>query len=449
MNINNAHKILFIGIGGIGMSALARYFNKKGVEVYGYDKTPSPITQQLCSEGIKVFFTESIQEIKAGTNLVIYTPAIAPSNKLLLEVTSKNIPLYKRSEILGLLSKQYKCIAIAGTHGKTSVTSLVAHILQSSGVAILAFIGGISLNYNSNLIYNENPEYIIVEADEYDRSFLHLHPDISLITAIAADHLDIYGTLEAVHEAFKAFANRNAPNGSVIIHQNLLNICCGDMSYGLHSGSRYFATNITIKNHRYEYKISTPQDILSTHSTIPGKHNIENSIAAVAIAKTIGISNKQILKALESYRGVQRRFEVVVSNNEHVYIDDYAHHPEEIEACISTVRELYPNSKITGVFQPHLYSRTRDLATEFAKAMSLLDQAVVLDIYPAREEPIEKVDASLIYDRITCDEKYMLRKNQLPEWVEKNKPNILITMGAGDIDRLVPQIKSILEKNND
>lgn len=446
MNIDNAHRILFIGIGGIGMSALARYFNKKGVEVYGYDKTQSPLTQQLCSEGINVFFTESIQHIKTGTDLVIYTPAIASSNKLLLEVNNKNIPIYKRSEILGLLSKKYKCIAIAGTHGKTSVTSLVSHIFQSSGVPILAFIGGISVNYNSNLIYNENPDYIIVEADEYDRSFLQLHPDISLITAISADHLDIYGTLEALHEAFNIFACRNASNGTVIINQKLLNICCGDMSYGLHSGSRYFATNITIKNHRYEYKISTPQDILSTHSTIPGRHNIENSVAAVAIAKTSGISNKHIIEALESYRGVRRRFEVVVSNEEHVYIDDYAHHPEELKACINTVRELYPNSKITGVFQPHLFSRTRDMAAEFAESMSLLDQAVVLDIYPAREEPIDNVDASLIYNLITCDEKYMIEKTQLTKWVENNKPKILITMGAGDIDRFVPQIKSILEK---
>lgn len=446
MTINNAHKILFIGIGGIGMSALARYFNKRGVEVYGYDKTPSPITQQLPNEGIKVFFTDSIQEIKKDTDLVIYTPAIATSNKLLLEVKSKNIPLYKRAQILGQLSKEYKCIAIAGTHGKTSVTSLISHILHSSGIPILAFIGGISKNYNSNLIYNENPEYMVVEADEYDRSFLQLHPNISLITAIAADHLDIYGTVEELHKAFNNFACRNAANGSVIVHQKLLTICCADMSYGLHSGSRYFASQIQIKNHRYEYKISTPQDILSTHSTVPGLHNIENSVAAVAIAKTIGISNKQIIKALESYTGVKRRFEIVVSNTEHIYIDDYAHHPEELEACISTVRELYPNSKITGVFQPHLYSRTRDMAAGFAKSMSLLDQAIVLDIYPAREEPIENVDSSLIYNLITCAEKHMIEKSQLLEWVQQNKPKILITMGAGDIDRLVPQLKEILEK---
>lgn len=446
MKTDQINKVIFIGIGGIGMSALARFYNYRGCTVYGYDKTPSALTDGLKKEGIEVFFDDEKSRVHEDTDLAIYTPAIPKGNGILNQVKDLGIPLFKRAAILGQLSKEYKCIAIAGTHGKTSITGLLAHIFKRSNVPVLAFIGGITTDYNTNIIYHADPKYLIVEADEYDRSFHHLHPNISLVSAIAPDHLDVYGDFNQLVEAFNAFIGLTAPNGKVIVHQGLLNMCCTDMSYGLHSGSSYFAHKIEVVDHKYEYNLTTPEIRVKIKSNVPGRHNIENAVAATAIAREAGISIKNIKEAIESYHGIRRRFEMVLEDENHIFIDDYAHHPEELEVCIHTARELYSEHKITGVFQPHLYSRTADHAEAFAKALNKLDEVILLDIYPAREEPIEGVTSELILKHITDAKACIIAYKDLTNYIKKIKPKVLITMGAGDIDRLVPHIKEILSK---
>jgi len=444
MKSDQINTVIFIGIGGIGMSALARYYKYRGCRVYGYDKTPSELTEQLQKEGIDVFFKDDSHFVSHDTDLAIYTPAIPAGNNVLNAVKSLNIPLYKRAAILGQLSKEHKCIAVAGTHGKTSITGLLAHIFKSADIPVLAFMGGISNNYNTNILYHEKPKYMIVEADEYDRSFHHLHSDITLVSAIAPDHLDIYGDFKNLVEAFNAFIGLTAPNGTVIVHQNLLNMCCTDISYGLHSGSSYFANDVSVSDNCYHYHITTPDNRVKITSKIPGRHNVENSVAAMAAAVEAGLSVQQVKKGIESYKGMHRRFEVVIQDEKHVFIDDYAHHPEELEVCIHTLKELYPDKKITGVFQPHLYSRTADHAIKFAEALSKLDECILLDIYPAREEPLPGVTSEIIKDKISDTIVSIIEYEKLTEYIKEKNPEVLVTMGAGDIDRLVPKIKKVL-----
>lgn len=446
MKTDQINKVIFIGIGGIGMSALARFYNYRGCSVYGYDKTPSALTAQLQKEGIEIFFEDEKSRVHEDTDLAIYTPAIPESNLVLNHIKDLGIPLFKRAAILGQLSKEYKCIAVAGTHGKTSITGLLAHIFKTANVPALAFIGGITTDYNTNIIYHDNPKYLIVEADEYDRSFHHLHPDISLVSAIAPDHLDIYGNFDKLVEAFNAFIGLTAPNGKVIVHQSLLSLCCTDMSYGLHSGSSYFGRKIEVTDHKYQYNLTTTEITVKIKSNVPGRHNVENAVAATAVAREAGISIGKIKEAIETYHGIRRRFEMVIEEENRVFIDDYAHHPEELEVCIHTTKELYTDKKITGVFQPHLYSRTADHAEAFAEALNKLDEVILLDIYPAREEPMEGVTSELILKNITDAKASIVAYNELTEYIKTINPEVLVTMGAGDIDRLVPQIKEILSK---
>ncbi|MDY0285612.1 MAG: UDP-N-acetylmuramate--L-alanine ligase [Bacteroidia bacterium] len=442
--MDKQQSIFFIGIGGIGMSALARYYHRQGVAVYGYDKTESPLTNALEAEGIHVHFTTDIQQLRTDTSLAVYTPAVPSDNPLFETIKNRGIRLIKRAELLGQISKKYKCIAIAGTHGKTSITGLTAHILHQANIPILAFIGGITVNYNSNLIADDQPKWMVVEADEYDRSFLFLNPDITLVSAMASDHMDIYGSKEAMVAAYNQFIGLTAANGKVIVHQNLLDRCCGDASYGLHSGSSFFARDITIQANKYHFQLVGPEISIKTYSRIPGKHNVENALAAMAIARYAGLSATQIQQGIESYRGIKRRFEVIVENNHHVFIDDYAHHPEEITACIQAVKELYPDKKITGIFQPHLFSRTAEHDSAFAESLSALDFCILMNIYPAREKPIPGISSKQILQKITHENKILLPDTDVVPFIAKMKPEILLTLGAGDIDRQIPALKKTI-----
>ncbi len=342
MRKTDRHKVLFIGIGGIGMSALARYYNRTGWEVYGYDKTPTALTAQLQKEGIRVFHKEEASLFENDTEKVIYTPAISTSNALLTYARERGLPLYKRAEILGILSKQYPCIAVAGTHGKTTISGLLSHIFHTAGIPILAFVGGITTNYHTNLIYHEKPQFMIVEADEYDRSFLQLHPNLSVISSIAPDHLNVYGNYEALQKAFTLFAQRT--QGTVVTQQQLLPVPWAHQSYGLEAGADYVAQEIRVVNHQYEYTLSTPKGSIVMQSQVPGRHNVENAVAAVAIAQQVGIPLQTVKKALASYRGIKRRYEFILQEAHRQFIDDYAHHPEEMEVTIRTTKELFPHT---------------------------------------------------------------------------------------------------------
>jgi UDP-N-acetylmuramate--alanine ligase len=456
MNFKNLHTIYFLGVGGIGMSAIARYFNSLDCKVIGYDKTKTVLTEKLESEGIDIHYDEdvdlipsAIKEQKEGT-LVVYTPAIPNDNKEFVFLNKKGVRLWKRSEVLGLISQNYFTIAVAGTHGKTTTSSIVAHILNECGVNCLAFLGGISLNFNSNLLLNDNPKVFVVEADEYDRSFLTLSPDIALITSIDADHLDIYGDKDSMKNAYSDFAGKIKENGRLISKQFILNELDlrSDLklsSYSISEDANTIAKDIRIENGNYIVDINS-DNIETSDVTIglPGIHNVENAIGAFAIAEKIGIDNVKIKAALETYKGVYRRFETHVKRNGLVYIDDYAHHPSELEMSIKSAKELYPGKKITGIFQPHLYSRTRDFVDGFAESLSLLDELILMDIYPARELPIEGVTSEIILNKVTIENKRIVAKDDLLEDLFHDELEVLLTLGAGDIDVFVPQIKEQL-----
>ncbi|MBL4593558.1 MAG: UDP-N-acetylmuramate--L-alanine ligase, partial [Flavobacteriales bacterium] len=408
MNIKNLHTVYFLGVGGIGMSAIARYFNSLDCKVLGYDKTKTVLTEQLESEGISIHYNEDIKQIpeavkqqEEGT-LVIYTPAIPKGNVEFQYLKEQGVKLYKRSEVLGLISENYFTIAIAGTHGKTTTSSIIAHILNECGINCIAFLGGISLNFNSNLLLNENPTTLVVEADEYDRSFLTLSPDIALITSIDADHLDVYGDKDEMKNAYSEFVGKIKREGELISKQGCLDVLdirsdIKTTSYSISGEASISASNVVIKEGSYYVDIDNKRYITKDIKIgLPGIHNVENAVGAFAIADKLGLDQYQIKEALGTYKGVQRRFETHIKTNDIVYIDDYAHHPAELEMCINSVKGLYPGKKITGIFQPHLYSRTRDFIDEFATSLSLLDELLLLDIYPARELPIEGVTSELV-----------------------------------------------------
>lgn len=458
--IEGVRLVYFLGVGGIGMSALARYFLAQGCQVYGYDKTKTELTEQLELEGIQIHYNEDVEFLKklfssserlgVGENLICYTPAIPKDNKELEFLQNNDFELLKRSQVLGLISQNYFTIAIAGTHGKTTTSSIVAHVINECLGNCIAFLGGISLNFNSNLLLSEDAKYLVVEADEYDRSFLTLSPDIALITSLDADHLDIYGDGNEMQEAYKAFVNKIKPGGSLITKNQYvdefksaegINIS----TYGLREKSATYATDLRIENGAFYADIESEAVTTSNVEIgLPGIHNVENAIGAFTIAKKIGIDSVQIKNALASYKGVKRRFEYHIKTDDLVYIDDYAHHPSELEVCIKSVKELYPNKKITGIFQPHLYTRTRDFADGFASSLSLLDELLLMDIYPARELPIEEVTSQIVLDKVTATSKQLVTKENLLDTVTQKDIEVLLTLGAGDIDVFIKPIKNLL-----
>lgn len=459
MNFSNINNVYFIGIGGIGMSALARYFNAMGKSVSGYDKTSTALTQELISEGIEIHFEDNIDLIAVNVlqqkeqTLVVYTPAVPSNHKELNYFIQNNFEIKKRAEVLGSITKASKTIAVAGTHGKTTTSSLVAHIFKSSNYDPTAFLGGITKNYNTNLLLSSNlgvnDSIVVVEADEYDRSFLTLFPEIAVITSADADHLDIYGDVSYVEESFSMFANQ--VSSKLILKKSIESKIKTNkqiISYSIDdSSANYFASNITISEGQYHYEIHTPKGVFKNMTLgLPGKHNVENAIAAVAIASEMGLKEEDIRTALESFKGVKRRFDYQIKTNDLVFIDDYAHHPEELKATIGSAKAMFPTKKITGIFQPHLYSRTRDFAKEFAASLDLLDECILMEIYPARELPIEGVNSKMLLELMTSTNKLVCSKTELILELNKRKIEVLLTMGAGDIDMLVEPIKNAISK---
>lgn len=447
MNLDNIHNVYFIGIGGIGMSALARYFHAKNKRVAGYDKTKTEITDALETLGIQVHFNDSVSNIPEpffnyDTTLVVYTPAIPKDNMEL--VYFKNQPgftVLKRSQILGIITENTFCLAVAGTHGKTTTTSILGHLLYECQVPVTAFLGGISENYNSNLILN-GTEVTVVEADEFDRSFLTLSPDIACITSMDADHLDIYGDAKELVKSFEGFSKRVKAQGKLFVKNGLP---IHGITYGIEDDSDYSIHNITIQNGMYVFDVKTPETTLENlQFNLPGRHNLSNALIALAMAVAYGCPHQQLAKALASYKGVKRRFSYHIQTDELVFIDDYAHHPEEINAVYQAVREMYPGKKVLAVFQPHLFSRTRDFADEFAKSLSQFDEVMLLDIYPARELPIEGVTSAWLLDKMETKNKQVINKTELVSKIKESQAQIVLTIGAGDIGEEVKHIKKAL-----
>ncbi len=458
MTLSTFKYIYFLGIGGIGMSALARWFGVNGYTVAGYDKTPTALTNALQAEGMAVHFADDVELIPAAfrenpaETLVIYTPAVPKNHTEYIYFTENDFTLQKRSQVLGLLAGQMTTIGVAGTHGKTTTSSMVAHILRDSGVNCAAFLGGITNNYGTNFLLNEPADDLksvvcVVEADEFDRSFLTLFPKYAIVTSTDADHLDIYGAHDAVLESFGKFVSQIDDSGVLFMKEGLSLIDKTKAEvrpYSLQSG-QYYSQNLRIEQATFVFDLVHPQGVIADITLlIPGFHNVENAVAAGAVALEVGVSPDAIRSALNTYRGVRRRFEYVLKTDEAVLIDDYAHHPAEVQAFLSSVKALYPDRELTAVFQPHLFTRTRDFADGFAESLSLADSVILLDIYPARELPIEGVTSELIFRGIQSKSKQKCTKAELPGVVREMKPSLLVTIGAGDIDQMVPVLKSVL-----
>jgi UDP-N-acetylmuramate--alanine ligase len=449
-DLKSIKRLFFLGIGGIGMSALARYFKSQGAEVSGYDKTPTHLTEELESEGIHVMFKDDVEKMPKELDLVVYTPAIPRDHKGFNFYKDNGYELRKRSEVLGIISADKFTIAVAGSHGKTTVSSMIAHILTESGFGCSAFLGGIAVNYNSNFLLGQG-DVVVIEADEFDRSFHRLSPDMAVITAVDTDHLDIYGSKEAIDEAFLEFANKISEEGFLVIKNgqtiNDRLPVLDKAFYSLHdTDADVYCSKYWVVDGGYLFNVSYyGTELKGFRLNIGGFHNIENAIAAITIALELKITEENIRKAITSFKGIRRRFEKILDNGKVVFIDDYAHHPEEIRVFLESVREIYPKQKITAIFQPHLFSRTKDLAEGFAKSLSLADEVILLDIYPARELPMEGVTSELIYDQLTSNEKLLIKKEQLLDTIKSKKDiEVLVTIGAGDIDKYVSGIKEIL-----
>ena len=454
MTFKGIHSVFFLGIGGIGMSALARWFQQEGYAVAGYDKTPSPLTDALEAEGMQVIFTDAVDSVPSQFRstpeevLVVWTPAI-PKDSVLLHFFQEGFQIKKRAAVLGMITKDQYTIAVAGTHGKTSTSSLVAHLLKSAGKPVTAFLGGITQNYNSNLILSGKSKeaIVVVEADEFDRSFLHLHPNEAVLTSADPDHLDIYGDEQTILEGFRQFLALVDKKGKVYL-QSHAHYRLGDQGlasaslreYGLRSDGIH-AENIVAKPNSFVFDyIGSKNQIKGLELAIPGFHNVENALAAIAIALDHGVSEAQVREGIKTFLGVKRRFEIHSSQSGKIYIDDYAHHPEEIKACLSSVRAMYPSQRMTVIFQPHLFTRTQDFAPGFSESLSLADEVVLLPIYPARELPIPGVVSEMLLEGIQAASKVCIPKNEVMEYLESSVPEVLVTLGAGDIDRLVPGI---------
>ena len=448
MNLQPITNVYFIGIGGIGMSALARYFNANGKVVAGYDRTSTDITEMLEKEGIKVHFTDEVEAIPASfknttTTLVVYTPAIPKDHKEMTFFQENGYQVVKRSEVLGFITKNSFCLAVAGTHGKTTTSSILAHIMVESGASVSAFLGGIAENFNSNLVL-KGSEYTVVEADEFDRSFLRLSPNIACITSMDADHLDIYGDEQHLIEGFHEFAGKIKPGGSLIV-RNGLNIA-GE-TYGLEDNSDYNFQNIHIVDGIYHFDFKYAGGIYKDITFMkPGRHNLLNALAAIAMAVKAGIAPEKLLPHLATFKGVKRRFSYIIKEKDFVFIDDYAHHPSEINALYQAVTEMYPNTPKTIVFQPHLFTRTRDFMNDFAKSLSQFDEVILLDIYPARELPIEGITSQVLLEKITTSKKTLISKTELIPLLLKKRPQLLLAVGAGDIGAEVAHIKEAMKK---
>ena len=444
-HINN---IFFLGIGGIGMSALARYFKRAGKNIYGYDLTETPLTKSLENEGMNICYSENTESIPDNIEIVIYTPAVPPQNRIFAHFKNKGVKFYKRAEVLGMISSRYKTIAIAGTHGKTTITALTANMFQKSGTPLVSFIGGMAKNFNGNFVFDENAQIMIAEADEYDRSLLHLKPHSALISTVSPDHLDIYGNLDVLKNTFLEFARSVPGEGNLVINCKLTDLFAERknlITYGFCKNAMVTATGIEIENQKFKFTINFPgNEKITATMKVPGMHAVENALGVSALAWKMHIGLEDIKRGLESFEGVQRRFDILVNNGDLVIIDDYAHHPDEIDTTLDTARMLFKKKKITVVFQPHLFSRTRDFAEGFARSLDKADNVILLPVYPAREKPLAGVDSYIIFDKMKNKNKIVLEKNMLINELLNNKPEVLILMGAGDIAFLVNGIIKVL-----
>jgi UDP-N-acetylmuramate--alanine ligase len=445
MNLNQIHNVFFIGIGGIGMSALARYFKAIGKDVAGYDKTSTELTSELIESGIPIHFEDNIAEIPTHfdqeNTLVVVTPAVPLSHSQWNYFLERDYQLKKRAEVLGIITKDTFCFAVAGTHGKTTTSSILGHILYDSGTDVTAFVGGIVENYHSNLI-GQGKTVTVVEADEFDRSFLHLHPDIACITSMDADHLDIYGDSASIEASFREFADKVEDKTNLFVAKGLP---LEGFTVAVNADADYKASNIRIENAQYIFDVQTPTEIIKDlRFGLPGNHNLSNAVMALAMAKNFGTPTGAIAKALLSFKGIKRRFSYQIKTDDRIFIDDYAHHPTEINAVYQAVRELYPGEKVLAVFQPHLFSRTRDFADGFASSLSQFDEVILLDIYPARELPIEGITSKWLMDKMTNPNKKLLQKSELIPTLKAADNKIIVTIGAGDIGEMVQSIKEAL-----
>lgn len=445
MNLNNIHNVYFIGIGGIGMSALARYFHHLGKAVAGYDKTQTPLTNEMAELGIEIHFVDDHDAIASNfkdssKTLIVYTPAVPSDHGELQYFKANGFVVKKRSEVLGLITQNSFCLAVAGTHGKTTTSSILAHLLNEADIPFTAFLGGISEDFDSNFVF-KGSGYTIAEADEFDRSFLQLSPNVACITSMDADHLDIYGTHEDLKDSFLEFVNNIDSNGKLIYRNGLP---LEGISYGIDDNSEYCIKNIVISDGSYLFDVKTPIETLKgLRFNKPGKHNLLNALAAFAMAVEIGCPTDRLVKALSTFKGVKRRFSYQIREKDFVFIDDYAHHPTEIDAVHQAVREMHPDLKVTVVFQPHLFSRTQDFADAFANSLSAFDEILLLEIYPAREAPIMGVNSTWLMDKIENPNKKLIDKSNLIENIMHCKPDVLVTLGAGDIGLEVPKIKKV------
>jgi UDP-N-acetylmuramate--alanine ligase len=457
MSLKDYDSIYFLGIGGIGMSSLARWFKHSGLKVAGYDRTASPLTHELMEEGMEIHFEDRVEMIPGyltkERTLIVFTPAVPKDNKELNYLKTGGFAIVKRSEVLGMLTKNYKTIAVAGTHGKTTTSSLIAHIIKRAGRDMVAFLGGITTNYDSNLVMHGkvSPQTVMVaEADEFDRSFLRLFPHTAVVTSADADHLDIYGDHPQMLSAYKDFINQINKGGHLVIHESVASLAdeskhTSKETYGTNRG-QFFASNVRAQHGFFEFDLQGPGlKLENIQLGVPGFHNMENAIAATLVAMRLGIDDETIREALASFMGVKRRFEFVIRTEKLVYIDDYAHHPAEIEAFLKSLRSMYVGKKITVIFQPHLFTRTRDFADGFAKSLSLADEVLLLDIYPAREEPIPGVTSNMLFKDITSVVKLRCTKKDLLQNLESMNIEVLATVGAGDIDTMVKPIKEMLK----
>lgn len=456
MDLQHIKAVYFIGAGGIGMSALARYFLHMGRVVAGYDKTPTPLTRELVQEGIPIHYDEDVEAIPEACKdvqscLVIYTPAVPETHKELAFFRRRGFEIQKRAQVLGTLTRSHKGLCVAGTHGKTSTSTMCAHIMHESHIDCNAFLGGISKNYGTNYILSSHSDYVVIEADEYDRSFHWLRPWMTVITATDPDHLDIYGTKEAYLESFRHYTMLIQPGGALIIHTDLemkANVGANvrTFTYSRDAGD-FYAENIKIADGEISFDFVSPlENVPEVVLGQPVPINIENGVAAMAMAQLNGCTADELRAGMKTYLGVERRFDFQIRNNRHVLLSDYAHHPQEILQSAKSIRELYRDRKITAIFQPHLYTRTRDFYADFARALSLLDEVILCDIYPAREQPIHGVTSRLIYDQLAPGvKKELIHKEDVPDWVRNHDSDVLIILGAGDLNDYVPQIKAILE----
>lgn len=451
MNFNNIHQVYFVGIGGIGMSALARYFQSLGKIVSGYDKTPTDLTDELIASGIKICFDEAVAYIpsiftqNSNATLIVITPAVPKNHAQLNFFIAHDFQIKKRAEVLGMITQNTFCYAVAGTHGKTTTSAILGHILHENQTEMTAFLGGIVENYQSNLI-GTGTRVSVVEADEFDRSFLHLQPNVACITSMDADHLDIYGDAMTIEASFKEFADKINNKQNLFVP---IGVPLEGTTLGINQSADYQISEIKIIDGSYNFNVQTPSELVENiQFSLPGHHNLMNALTAFAMAYSQGVSSEIIVNALASFRGIKRRFSYQIKNEKRVYIDDYAHHPTEINAVHQAVRELYPNKKVLAIFQPHLFSRTKDFADAFASSLSQFDKVLLLDIYPARELPLEGINASWLLSKISLQNKSWVSKESLLKEIEATDYEVVVTMGAGDIGAMVPQIKSLLNQKH-